>query len=181
VSIFCFRVRSTHPDHAQRNRTGQHIHNRKELIMRATLLAVFFLLLFLGARSSVIVSGAQNAPSRNPQTQVSQGRYLVEEVAKCSECHTPRDAENQLDRSRWLQGASIWIVPVHSISNWAQFAPPLAGLPGLSDEQMERVLEKGEAANGREILPPMHVYHLNHADAQAVIAYLRSLPTATSR
>jgi mono/diheme cytochrome c family protein len=149
--------------------------------MRATLLVVFFLLLFLGAWSSVIVSGAQNAPSRNPQTQVSQGRYLVEEVAKCSECHTPRDAKNQLDRSRWLQGASIWIVPVHSISNWAQFAPPLAGLPGLSDEQMERVLEKGQAANGREILPPMHVYHLNHADAQAVVAYLRSLPTATSR
>jgi mono/diheme cytochrome c family protein len=153
----------------------------QERIMQATFLAVFFLLLFLGARSSVIVTGAQNAPSRNPQTQVSQGRYLVEEVAKCSECHTPRDAENQLDRSRWLQGASIWIVPVHSISNWAQFAPPLAGLPGLSDEQMERVLERGEAANGREILPQMHVYHLNHQDAQAVIAYLRSLPTATSR
>jgi len=155
---------------------GPDIHNRKELIMRATLLAVFFLLLFLGARFSVIVTGAQNAPSRNPQAQVSQGRYLVEEGAKSSECHTPRDAEFQLDPSRWLQGASTWIVPVHSIPNWAQFAPPLAGLPALSDEQMERVLEKGQAANGREIQPPMHRYHLSHADAQAVIAYLRSLP-----
>lgn len=143
--------------------------------MRATLLAVFFLLLFLGARSSIVVTGAQNTPS-----QVAQGRYLVEEVAKCSECHTPRDAEFNLDPSRWLQGASIWILPVHSVSNWAQFAPPLAGLPGLSDEQIQRVLEKGEAANGREIQPPMHRYHLTHADAQAVMAYLRSLPTAAS-
>lgn len=143
--------------------------------MRATLLAVFFLLLFLGARSSIVVTGAQNTPS-----QVAQGRYLVEEVAKCSECHTPRDAEFHLDPSRWLQGASIWILPVHSVSNWAQFAPPLAGLPGLSDEQIQRVLEKGEAANGREIQPPMHRYHLTHADAQAVMAYLRSLPTAAS-
>lgn len=148
--------------------------------MRAILLAILFLLLFLGARSSIIVTGAQNTPSRNPQTQVAQGRYLVEEVAKCPECHTPRDAEFQLDPARWLQGASIWIMPVHSVPNWAQFAPPLAGLPGLSDEQMNRVLEKGQAANGREILPPMHRYHLNHADAQAVTAYLRSLPTATS-
>jgi len=53
-------------------------------------------------------------------------------------------------------------------------------LPSLSDEQMERVLEKGESANGREIQPPMHIYHLSHSDAQAIIAYLRSLPRATS-
>jgi len=155
--------------------------------MRTTFLAVIFLLLFLGARSSMIVSGAQtSAIAQKSQARVSdseaaRGRYLVEEVAKCSECHTPRDAENQLDRSRWLQGASIWIEPVRHVSNWAQFAPSLAGLPGMSDEQMERVLEKGEAANGREIQPPMHLYHLNHADAQVVIAYLRSLPTAASR
>lgn len=155
--------------------------------MRKTLLAVFSLLLFLAARSAVIVTGAesarigQKAPARISDSEAGRGRYLVEEVAKCSECHTPRDAQNELDRSRWLQGASIWIEPVHNVSNWAQFAPSLAGLPGLSDEQMERVLEKGQAANGREIQPPMHLYHLNHADAQAVIAYLRSLPAATTR
>ena len=155
--------------------------------MRASFLAACSLVFFLAARSSVIVGGAQSnqSPQRSQaQTndgEAGRGRYLVEEVAKCSECHTPRDAENQLDRARWLQGAAIWIEPVRHVSNWAQFAPPLAGLPGLSDEQMERVLERGESANGREIQPPMHVYHLNHADAQAVIAYLRSLPTATSR
>ena len=155
--------------------------------MRTTFLAIFSLLIFLVARSSVIVSGAQSAqtvqraPARVSDNEAARGRYLVEEVAKCSECHTPRDAQNQLDRSRWLQGASIWIEPVRSVSNWAQFAPSLAGLSGLSDEQMQRVLEKGQAANGRDIQPPMHLYHLNHADAQAVIAYLRSLPPATSR
>ena len=146
--------------------------------MRTTLLAIFFLLLFLAARSSIVVSGAQNLPSRTTETQAGRGRYLVEEVAKCTECHTPRDVNNQLDSARWLQGASIWIEPVRPALNWAQFAPPLAGLPGLSDDQMERVLEKGEAANGHEIQPPMHIYHLNHSDAQAVIAYLRSLPSA---
>jgi mono/diheme cytochrome c family protein len=155
--------------------------------MRKILLAMFSLVLFLVARSSVVVSGAQSAqtaqkaPARVSDNDAGRGRYLVEEVAKCSECHTPRDAQNQLDRSRWLQGASIWIEPVHNVSNWAQFAPSLAGLSGLSDEQMQRVLEKGQAANGRDIQPPMHVYHLNHADAQAVIAYLRSLPAPTTR
>src|SRR5436309_2554817 len=115
--------------------------------MRATLQAVVSLLLFivfLGARSSVIVSGAQNTPARTGEPQATRGRYLVEEVAKCTECHTPRDADNQLDHSRWLQGAPIWIEPVRPVLAWAQFAPPLAGLPGLSDEQMDRVLEKGQ-------------------------------------
>jgi mono/diheme cytochrome c family protein len=151
--------------------------------MRATLQAavsLLFFIVFLGARSSIIVSGAQNLPPRTGESQTTRGRYLVEEVAKCTECHTPRDADNLLDRSRWLQGAPIWIQPVRPVLAWAQFAPPLAGLPGLSDEQMERVLEKGQSANGREIQPPMHLYHLNHADSQAVIAYLRSLPSPTS-
>ena len=147
--------------------------------MRASLLTVSFLLLFIGARSSIIVSGSQKATPGSAVSPAVRGRYLVEEVAKCTECHTPRDANNQLDRSRWLQGSAIWIEPVRPVSNWAQFAPTLSGLPGLSDEQMERVLEKGQSANGREIQPPMHLYHLNHGDALAVIAYLRSLPTPT--
>lgn len=148
--------------------------------MRLTLVTAFSLSFFLGLPSSSVVGGQQKARARQADSQADQGRYLVEEVAKCSECHTPRDAENQLDRSRWLQGAPIWIQPVRLAPNWAQFAPSLAGLPGLSDEQMQRVLEMGQGADGREIQPPMHVYHLNHGDAQAIIAYLRSLPSPTT-
>ena len=154
--------------------------------MRSTLLTAICLVLIFGAQSARVLSGAQNTQTRATDTraadtQLARGRYLVEEVAKCSECHTPRDADMQLERSQWLQGAPIWIQPSRHIENWAQFAPSLAGLPGYSDEQMERVLEMGQAASGRAIQPPMHVYHLNHADAQAIVAYLRSLPTPTAR
>lgn len=159
--------------------------------MRSTLLMAICLLLIFGAESARLLRGAQGtqarasdartAGARAGDTQIAQGRYLVEEVAKCSECHTPRDADMQLERSQWLQGAPIWIQPSRHVENWAQFAPSLAGLPGYSDEQMQRVLEMGLAANGSAIQPPMHIYHLNHADAQAVVAYLRSLPTPTAR
>jgi mono/diheme cytochrome c family protein len=147
--------------------------------MRSTLLTAFCLLLIFGVQSSRIVSGAQTqTQNRAADTPLARGRYLVEEVAKCSECHTPRDADMQLERSQWLQGAPIWIQPSRHVDNWAQFAPALSGLP-YSDEQMERVLEMGQGANGHTIQPPMHIYHLNHADAQAIIAYLRSLPSPT--
>jgi mono/diheme cytochrome c family protein len=35
----------------------------------------------------------------------TRGRYLVEALAHCAECHTPRNAMGGLDTSRWMQGA----------------------------------------------------------------------------
>lgn len=116
------------------------------------------------------------SPAKSPpQADVARGHYLVEQVAMCGECHTPRDADGNLDQSRWLEGARIWIKPVHTMYNWAEWAPRLAGLPSYTDEQAEAVLEKGIGPNGVPIRPPMHIYHMNHADALAIVAYLRSL------
>jgi len=114
------------------------------------------------------------APAAN-QNQIDRGKYLVENVAMCEECHTPRDTSGNLDESRRLQGAAIWIMPVHKMTNWAMRAPALAGLPGFTDAEAEAVLEQGIGPNGLPIQPPMHIYHMNATDAQAIIAYLRSL------
>ncbi len=115
------------------------------------------------------------------QSQIDHGRYLVEDVGMCEECHTPRDDSGNLDESRRLQGAAIWITPVHPTTNWAMRAPALAGFPGFSEAQGEQILENGVGPNGLAIQPPMHIYHMTPADAQAVIAYLRSLPSAYPR
>ena len=124
---------------------------------------------------------ARPQKSASSHGDVERGRYLTEEVAKCTECHTPRDDRGQLDPNRWLQGASIWIRPVHPDPNWGYFAPALAGLPSVTDEQMEQVLEKGVGINGDPVRPPMHLYHMAPADARAIIAYLRSLPLGEYR
>ncbi len=136
-----------------------------------------------GASRLSLGESAPAAPQKNaapaaPQSSVDRGRYLVEDVAMCEECHTPRDTGGNLDESRRLQGAQIWIMPVHANSNWAMNAPPLAGFGEYTDEQGEAVLEKGVGPNGVAIRQPMHIYHMNHADAQAIIAYLRSLSSA---
>ena len=34
-----------------------------------------------------------------------RGRYLVEALGHCAECHTPRDSLGGLDRTRWMAGA----------------------------------------------------------------------------
>ncbi len=119
---------------------------------------------------------AKGSPAAS-QELIARGEYLVDHVGMCSECHTPRDAYGNLDNAHYLQGAPIWIVPVHPMTNWANRAPALAGFEGFTDAQGETILEKGVGPNGLDIQPPMHIYRMNHADAQAIIAYLRSLPS----
>jgi len=126
------------------------------------------------AKSATPAKATNAAPAA--KGDVERGRYLVEDVGMCEECHTPRDANGNLDESRRLEGAAIWITPVHPTTNWAMRAPALAGFTGFSDQQGADILEKGIGPNGLAIQPPMHIYHMAPADAQAVIAYLRSLP-----
>jgi hypothetical protein len=46
----------------------------------------------------------------------------------------------------------------------------------LTEEEAERVLEKGTGPQGEVLRPPMHIYHMKHEDAKAIVAYLSSLP-----
>jgi mono/diheme cytochrome c family protein len=115
-------------------------------------------------------------PAPPTQSEIERGRYLVEEVAKCPECHTPRRPDGELDSAAWLRGAPIWIRPVAPIANWADAAPALAGLPSFTEQQAEKILEDGTGPNGEPLRPPMRIYHMSPPDARAIVAYLKSLP-----
>ena len=106
---------------------------------------------------------------------LTRGKYLVERISLCNDCHTPRDDKGQLIMSRTLQGAPIGSQPIHPMP-WADTAPPIAGLPGhYTEEQMVAFLESGKRPDGSMTKPPMPPYRFDHEDALAVVAYLRSL------
>jgi mono/diheme cytochrome c family protein len=132
-----------------------------------------WLLLLVIVFFQVSVQSAQKAQGR--QQGITRGRYLVEEVARCWECHSPRDDRGEVDRSRWLQGGTVWFAPIHPVQNWAYLAPSIAGLGGLTEEQTLQVLKAGIGPDGRPVRPPMHPYHLSPEDAAAIVAYLKSL------
>src|SRR6202008_2093898 len=97
-----------------------------------------------------MIVGSSNAfqkrfalPPPPTKAEIERGRYLVEEIAKCPECHTPRKPDGELDSAAWLRGAPIWIRPVAPIPNWAENVPALAGLPSFTEAQVEKVLEDG--------------------------------------
>jgi len=161
--------------------------------MKSTCDVPLLLLLSLTVVAGVAIAANQNplkpVSTQMPGTQLSvaskedeieRGRYLVEQVARCPDCHTPRNSNGDLDRSKWLQGAPIWISPVRSRRIWATDAPALAGFV-YSDQQGQDILERGIGPNGIPVRPPMHAYNMHHEDAVAIIAYLRSLRASTTR
>ena len=56
-----------------------------------------------------------------------------------------------------------------------EMAPPIAGLPTMTDQQAVTYMMTGEKPDGTESRPPMPEYRLTREDALAVVAYLRSL------
>ncbi len=145
-------------------------------VMRRAILVSAVASAALIAASSSAFQRRFARPAPPTKAEIERGRYLVEEVAKCAECHTPRKPDGELDGSAWLRGAPIWIRPVAPMANWADRAPALAGLPSFTQEQAEKVLENGAGPNGEPLRPPMHIYHMAPGDARAIVAYLKSLP-----
>src|SRR5215471_1678647 len=113
-------------------------------------------------------------PVRN-EHQIARGKYIVEDVAMCGMCHTPRTDSGEVDTRHKLDGAPIWLMPAHPTSDWPLKAPRLAGTPPASDEDMVRLLETGIWRDGTHLRPPMPQFRMSHDDAEAVVAYLRSL------
>lgn len=58
----------------------------------------------LGVWKFLFAGGGWAVPGNLTPTE-SRGRYLVEALGHCGECHTPRNALGGLERARWLAGA----------------------------------------------------------------------------
>lgn len=109
------------------------------------------------------------------QAQVSHGRYIVEHVGMCGDCHTPRDEKGVPIVARALRGAPLGMRPIHPMP-FATRAPSIAGLPqNWTAAQTASFLQTGKRPNGSSPRPPMPHYRLSKQDAWAVVDYLRSL------
>ncbi len=122
-------------------------------------------------------AGVARLSAADPEAaQVARGKYLVEGVSLCGDCHTPRNEKGEFDRSKWLQGAPVHSKPPRPGVKWAEAAPRLAGFPpGWSGADVAKLLETGISRDGKPPDPPMPHYKLTPRDALAVVAYLKSL------
>ncbi|MDP3457772.1 MAG: c-type cytochrome [Hyphomonas sp.] len=124
-----------------------------------------------------IAACAQAAPYARTEQLVARGEYLVTGIGGCNDCHTPMTAAGP-DMSRTLQGGELIFGPMIDMP-WAPYAPPLAGgLTAYSDAEFAALLQTGLRPDGSTPRPPMPPFRLSAADAEAVVAYIKTLPPA---
>jgi len=118
-------------------------------------------------------------PAVAQSDKLARGKYLVEEIGRCQECHTPKLADGQFDQTKWLKGAVVNLQPIEPVKDWHKTSPDLTATSRLwqrwGDAAMLKFLTTGIAPNGRPAGPPMPTYKMRQDDAEAIVEYLKSL------
>lgn len=106
----------------------------------------------------------------------NRGKYLVDELAHCGTCHTPRNMLLVPKRSGYLSGAQLgaWYAP--NITD-----DPVSGIGTWKDADLFAYLTTGRSPHARANGPMAEavehsLQYLPDADINAIIIYLRSVP-----
>ena len=123
-----------------------------------------------------------SASRRAPESGIERGKYIVEHVAHCGECHTPRTATGTLDRSLYLAGNA------EGVDN--EVVPNITpdketGIGDWSERDIADLLRTGFKPNADNVQGlmallvdglPIGYKDMTREDALAVAAYVKSVP-----
>ncbi len=109
-----------------------------------------------------------------PRGDIEHGRYLVERVVMCFECHSTRDPQGNIIPATRFFGGPMPMRPPWP-ADWPAVIPRIAGLPGYTDELAIRLLTQGAIKrDGTQLRRPMPPFRMTPQDAADVVAYIRS-------
>lgn len=127
--------------------------------------------------------------SPKTQSQVERGQYIMNVLANCTFCHTPLRADGTRDQDKLLSGVDCFAdidSPNFQDNNngtgcvsTRNLTPDATGLGSRTDEQIKNAFRNGIRTDGKKLSPimPYWIFHnMSDADADAVVAYLRSIP-----
>jgi mono/diheme cytochrome c family protein len=115
------------------------------------------------------------------QSRLERGKYLVT-IGGCSDCHTPGSFLGKPDNSHFLGGSDVgFAMPGLGVFVGRNLTPDKeTGLGRWTDKEIITAMTTGVRPDGRTLAPIMPfaaLSKLTATDAQAIVAYLRSLPT----
>jgi mono/diheme cytochrome c family protein len=106
--------------------------------------------------------------------EIERGRYLVESLGHCAECHTPRDALGGLDQTRWMAGAP-------NPSGEGRIPNITPAVLTWSEADIVAYLDTGftpdfDVAGGTMAAVVKNTAQLPASDREAIAAYLKAIP-----
>jgi mono/diheme cytochrome c family protein len=129
--------------------------------------------------------GSLPPPALADEAQVARGRYLVT-IAGCSDCHTPGALIGAADMKRYLGGSDIgFSIPGQGVFVGQNLTPDKeTGIGSWTSEQIITAIRMGKRPDGGElsgVMPYAAFSHLTDEDAQAIAAFLKSLPAVSKK
>jgi mono/diheme cytochrome c family protein len=120
-------------------------------------------------------------PVTNMSAEWNRGRYLVEAVAHCQECHSPRNALGGIDWQNAYSGNPNGPDDMRA----PNITPDPTGIADWSENDLDDMLTSGvtpwgDYLAGGMLLVVEGTSKLNASDRQAMIVYLRSIPPRPS-
>jgi mono/diheme cytochrome c family protein len=123
--------------------------------------------------------------ARAADAQIERGKYLVT-IAGCSDCHTPGYFLGKPDMARFLGGSEVGFeLPHLGVFYGPNLTPDMeTGIGKWSRAEIVTAIQTGHRPDGRVLAPVMpwaSFAHLTKEDAQAIAAYLKSLPPVKNK
>jgi mono/diheme cytochrome c family protein len=119
-------------------------------------------------------------PNVDRSPEWNRGAYLVEGLTHCGECHTPRNLMQALDNRHKFSGAVAAGWKAYDITGSSR------GIADWTDDELAHYISSGHAAGHGTAAGPMgeaverSFQYLTQSDVRAIVAYLRSVPGASS-
>ncbi len=136
-----------------------------------------------GAAAVALLAASQAAPAQQAgasKAQIARGNYIVNSLAACANCHTPRNPDGSPQKGKDFAGGLPFDDPVLGTVYARNLTPDKdTGIGSWTDEQIMTAFRTGKNKEGDVLMPPMPYPLFNNMsddDAKAVVAYLRSLP-----
>lgn len=112
------------------------------------------------------------------ETPLERGRYLMQSIVACGNCHTPQ-TPNGPEPGKEFAGQKVMDDP--GLLAWAPNITPdkETGVGAWTDDELIKAIREGARPDGTIIGPPMpfHFYRqMSDSDVKAIVAYLRTVP-----
>lgn len=137
-----------------------------------------------GSAGATGAAGANGAGGAALAAKIMRGDYLVNHVAACGDCHTP---QGPTAATMYLAGNPNFVVlPNGHKLGTRNLTSDETGLKNRTDDEIKNMFQNGlrPSATGMEALNPIMPYFVFHnmtdADADAVVAFLRTVPAVAN-